>query len=86
MRASMLSLMLAAGLATTVLTAAPEPAEARSGRFVAGLLVGAVVSGIVAREVYRHKRRHHVYGYRYVPYGYRYSYVPSYRYHAYRHW
>jgi hypothetical protein len=77
----LLSTALAGSVLAGSVVGATAPAEARSGRFIAGLAVGAIVGGLVASEVYRHKRKRyyaHSYGPRYY-----YGYAPRYRYY---HW
>jgi hypothetical protein len=78
-------LLVAATTMVGVMGANPQPAEARSGRYAAGIVLGAVVGGLVAREVYRRERRRsYVY---YAPrpyYGHGYSYGYGYSRH-YRH-
>ena len=68
-------LFVAAAAMVGVMGAAPQPAEARSGRSAAGLVIGAVVGGLIAREIYRRDRRRY-YSYSYAPkpyYGYGYN-------------
>jgi hypothetical protein len=85
-------LLLAAAITVGSVGVAPQPAEARSGRNIAGFAVGALVTGLVVNEIYRSQRRrhyahrpHYAYGYDYQPQYYyshqpRYYHRPHYRY------
>jgi hypothetical protein len=79
-----LSIALVLAVLMTSFVGSTTPAEARSGRLVAGLAIGAIVGGIIASEAYRHKRQRTYYSYGYAP-RYRYAprsyYAPRYRYH-----
>jgi hypothetical protein len=74
-------LLVAATTMVGVMSTASQPAEARSGRYAAGIVFGAVV-GLVAREVYRRERRRSYVYYAPRPYyghGYSYGYSRHYR-------
>jgi uncharacterized protein YcfJ len=86
-----LPLLVAAVTLVGGMSVRPQPAEARGSRYAAGIVLGAVVGGLIAHEVYRRERRrsyvYHSYAAprAYYGNGYSYGHGYSYRRHHHRH-
>lgn len=82
MRRIRLSAAIAIALALGSFGVAAKPAAAHGSRAVPGLIIGAVIGGILAHEIYRHQRKRYYSRNYYSHYGY----APSYAYsRPYRH-
>lgn len=78
MRRTLTGIAIALALAIPCLGLSSKPAEAHRSRAFGGVVLGAVIGGILAHEIYRHHHRHHRHYYGY------YGYAPVY-YYGYRH-